>query len=221
MDMELSGGYSDGEAQPGAASTLIPILNPDSLAAFAGWVTRWSNCPICHSWLEATGLSSAPVFGEQWGFFAAWVSGFFLAQVPGPCPRGHPSLDKAAPQIHPAAPRSLHKQWAQGAQQKARSDHPYRLPPCTHIPTSAPWSVPPRGSLYLGGVIRNVSIPPFQVSLKLLGMNMPLTAQHGFRSSCPRALKLRWAAEIPPGMQKAPWEPHRSQPSILGCSCTS
>lgn len=99
-DVELSDGLGDAEAKLRAASTFIPIIVPDSFAAFAGWVTRWSSCPICHSWLETTWLSSAPVFGERWGFFVAWVSGFFFAQVPGPCASGHPSLDKPAPQIH-------------------------------------------------------------------------------------------------------------------------
>ena len=94
-------------------------------------------------------------------------------------------------------------------------------------PTSAPRSAPPLGSLHLGGgcclkaASRNVSIPRFQVSSKLLGMKMPLAAQHGSRSSRPSALKLQRAAEIPSGMQKSPWEPHRSQPGILGCGCTS
>lgn len=73
-------------------------------------------------------------------------------------------------------------------------------------PTSAPWPLSPPGSLHLGGgccseADRNVSIPRFQVFSKLLGMNMPLAAQHQrFISSHPSALKLQQAAEIPSGV---------------------
>ena len=63
---------------------------------------------------------------------------------------------------------------------------------------------------------RNVSKPIFQVFSRLLVLNTPLTAHHGFRSSCPSALKLQRATEIPFGIQNSPWEPHRSQPGILG-----
>jgi len=129
--------------------------HPDSFSAFAGWVTRWSSCPICHFWLEASG----PVFGEQRGGFGAWISGFFSTRVPGPCPSGHLSLDKLAPQIHPAAPHSPPKQSAKG---------PFWPPTAAAFmrpsPTSAPRSVPPLGSLHRGGPLRQhpeMSLNPY------------------------------------------------------------
>lgn len=85
-DMEFSDGLSDGKAELGAASQLIPIIIPDSFAAFAGWVTRWSNCPICHSRLETTGLSSAPSLGSGGDFLHPGSLRFSLlgSQVPAP-----------------------------------------------------------------------------------------------------------------------------------------
>lgn len=170
-DMEFSDGLSDGKAELGAASQLIPIIIPDSFAAFAGWVTRWSNCPICHSRLETTGLSSAPSLGSGGDFLHPGSLGFSLlgSQVPAPADTRVWTnlLLRFALWDHIPCQGTGTAYPAKGPSTPAAFLHPH--------PTSAPWSVPPLGSPHLGGgcclkaAPRNVSMPRFQVSSKLLG----------------------------------------------------
>lgn len=164
--MELSDGLGDGEAELGATSPLIPIIIPDSFAAFAGWVTRWSNCPICYSWLETTGLSSAPAFGERRGFFFCNLDQrVFLCSGPRSLPQWTSESGQTCSSNPPCGTTFL----AQATGTACPAKGPFGpSTPAAFLhprPTSAPWSVPPLGSLHLGGqccrrVLPKVSLCP-------------------------------------------------------------